>query len=81
MLVPQEMNAGPQPLEEVMTAHGLDRHALVAASTEHLTHKEVGKACKGRKLTANLQTKIQHALTTACGVEYPLDRLFTYKGR
>jgi hypothetical protein len=75
------MNAGPQPLEAVMASHDLNRHALVAASTEHLTHKEVGKACKGRKLTLNLQTKIQRALTAACGVEYPLDQLFTYRGR
>lgn len=81
MALPAEMNAGPQPLERVLETHGLDRQALVAASAEHLTHKEVAKGCKGRKLTLNLQGKIQRALAAATQTEYPLDALFTYRGR
>jgi hypothetical protein len=60
-----DYNLGPQPLDRLMTERGLDNHVLVAASPEHLTHKQVAKARKGRRLTANLQGKIQRAWHTA----------------
>ena len=53
---------GIQPLDALMTKHGLTNHALVAASTEQLSHKVVQKARKGRRLTPKAKTKILNAL-------------------
>lgn len=74
---------GPQPLDSILAAAGLDNHTLVAASGEFLTHKEVAKGRKGRRLTRNLMGKIARALQRACPREpawQPAD-LFTYAGR
>jgi hypothetical protein len=73
-----ERNLGEQPIARVMTAHNLKPHDLVQASTEQLTHKMVARACKGRRLTLNVQTKVLHALNAATGRHYPLTDLFTY---
>ncbi len=58
----QDRNHGPQPLDAVMTELGIANHELVEASTEQLTHKQVQKGRKGRQLTANIRTKIAHAM-------------------
>jgi hypothetical protein len=78
-----ERNFGPQPLDKIMTAHGLDNHGLVAASREPLTHKAVQRARKGRRLTNRMQLRISEALTRALQtpVETPwkLSDLFNYR--
>ena len=56
---------GVQPLDALMTKLGLSNHALVAASTEQLSHKVVQKARKGRRLTCKAKTKILNALHAA----------------
>jgi len=56
---------GIQPLDALMVKHGLSNHALVAASTEQLSHKVVQKARKGRRLTSKAKTKILNALHSA----------------
>ncbi|MFA7255671.1 MAG: hypothetical protein WC133_06205 [Candidatus Omnitrophota bacterium] len=56
---------GVQPLDALMTKHGLTNHALVAASTEQLSHKVVQKARKGRRLTPRAKNKILEALHQA----------------
>ncbi len=56
---------GVQPLDALMTKHALSNHALVAASTEQLSHKVVQKARKGRRLTSKAKTKILNALHNA----------------
>ena len=56
---------GIQPLDALMTKLGLTNHALVAASTEQLSHKVVQKARTGRRLTARAKTKILNALHNA----------------
>ena len=56
---------GVQPLDVLMTKHGLTNHALVAASTDQLSHKVVQKARKGRRLTTKAKTKILDALHSA----------------
>lgn len=73
-----ERDLGPQPVADLMTKHNVDRHALVAASTEQITHKMVARACKGRRLTPNVQGKIVRALNTAAGTAYTARDLFTY---
>jgi len=73
-----ERNLGEQPIAQVMTAHDLKAHDLVQASTEQLTHKMVARACKGRRLTLNVQTKVLNALNAATGRHYALTDLFNY---
>ena len=53
---------GVQPLDVLMTKLGITNHALVAASTEQLSHKVVQKGRKGRRLTPKAKTKILNAL-------------------
>jgi len=73
-----ERNLGPQPIAQVMAEHELKAHDLVAASTEQITHKMIARACKGRRLTINVQTKVLNALNNATGRHYALSELFTY---
>ncbi|HDS84227.1 MAG TPA: hypothetical protein ENN97_03410 [Phycisphaerales bacterium] len=73
-----ERDLGPQPIAGVMDKHGLKAHDLVAASTEQITHKMVSRACKGRRLSRNVQLKLLRALNTATEQAYTLKDLFTY---
>ena len=61
----EENDLGVQPLDVLMAKHGLTNHALVAASTEQLSHKVVQKARKGRRLTPKAKTKVLNALLAA----------------
>jgi hypothetical protein len=69
---------GEQPLAQIMLEQGIRAHDLVAASTEQITHKMVSRACKGKRLTPNVQGKIRKALASATGREYSIAELFTY---
>ncbi len=71
-------NLGHQPIVDIMAAHNLKPHDLVAASTEQITHKMISRACKGRRLTPNTQSKILNALNSATSSQYSLKDLFTY---
>jgi hypothetical protein len=73
-----ERNLGEQPVAKLMAEHQLKPHDLVARSTEQLTHKMVARACKGRRLTPNVQSKILNALNRAADKTYTLKDLFTY---
>ncbi|MFD2302682.1 hypothetical protein ACFSYE_05885 [Roseibacillus ishigakijimensis] len=59
------MDLGPQPLDAMMTAWGLDNHDLVEISTEQLTHKQVQRARKGRRLTLKMMMKVTRAFNVA----------------
>lgn len=74
-----ERNLGEQPVAALLVQHGLKPHDLVAASTEQITHKMVARACKGRRLTPNVQRKIVNALNTAAAASYGVDDLFNYR--
>jgi hypothetical protein len=73
-----ERNFGEQPIARIMADNGLKAHDLVAISTRQLTHKMVSRACKGRRLTPKVQSKIREALNEAVGKEYSMAELFTY---
>ena len=78
----ETMDAGPQPLDRLMTRHGIANHELVAISDQHLTHKEVQKGRKGRRLTLHTQQRIHAALQARLPeAQASLDDLFTYRGR
>ncbi|MBP85067.1 MAG: hypothetical protein CMO61_14595 [Verrucomicrobiales bacterium] len=57
-----QRDLGSQPINELLKKWGIDNHELVEASKEQLTHKQVQKARKGRRVTANIQKKILNAL-------------------
>ncbi|MFA5240479.1 MAG: hypothetical protein WC476_12335 [Phycisphaerae bacterium] len=76
--VNNDRNLGPQPISRILAEHNLKPHDLVAASTQQLTHKMVSRACKGRRLTPNTQSKVLNALNIAAGKNYCLADLFNY---
>ena len=73
-----ERDLGEQPIARIMAEKGLKPHDLVAASTEQITHKMVTKACKGRRLTPNIQAKVLNALNNRTKGSYRLTDLFNY---
>jgi hypothetical protein len=75
----KELELGPQPLDKIMEELGLKNHDLVAASTDGLTHKQVQKGRKGRRLTRNVQAKIASSLSAATDNSYTVSGLFNYK--
>lgn len=64
---PLTRDFGPQPLDAILDEIGLNNHQLVALSTEQLTHKQVQKARKGRRISVNIQRKILKALNAFPG--------------
>jgi len=75
----KELELGTQPLDKIMEERGLKNHDLVAASKDGLTHKQVQKGRKGRRLTRNVQDKIVSAISSSTGEAYKLDQLFNYR--
>ena len=75
-----ERDLGEQPIAQLLVTLGISAHDLVAASSEQLTHKMVQRACKGRRLTPNVQLKIRNALNQRTAGSYALGDLFTYGG-
>jgi hypothetical protein len=73
-----ERNLGEQPIAQIMREHNLKPHDLVAISSVDMTHKMVSRACKGRRLTLNTQSKVLAALNRATGRHYSLRDLFHY---
>jgi hypothetical protein len=73
-----ERDLGPQPIAAILAKNSLKPHDLVAASTQQITHKMVSRACKGRRLTLNTQTKVLNALNAATGKKFSLGDLFNY---
>ena len=58
----ERRNFGPQPLDRILEDARIANRDLVEASTEQLTHKQVQKARKGRRVTPNIRGKIRRAL-------------------
>jgi hypothetical protein len=61
----EERDLGSQPLLLVLESWGLSNHDLVVASPEQLTHKQVQRACQGRKLTLKMKQKLARTLNFA----------------
>jgi hypothetical protein len=75
----KELELGVQPLDAIMEERGLKNHDLVAASKDGLTHKQVQKGRKGRRLTRNVQDKIVSSLSSSTGTAYKIEQLFNYR--
>jgi aspartokinase len=61
-----------------MEQRGLAPADLVAASGEQLTHKQVARAMKGRRLTAHMMDKVVRAWNRATASEAARADLFDY---
>eukprot|EP01047_Picozoa_sp_COSAG01_P095894 COSAG01_NODE_26506_length_712_cov_0.730832_2_plen_124_part_00 len=61
----EERDLGSQPLFLVLESWGLSNHDLFVASPEQLTHKQVQRACQGRKLTLKMKQKLARTLNFA----------------
>ena len=70
---------GLQPLDSMMRELGLENHALVAVSTEQLTHKMVSKGRQGRYLSTRVRLKILRAFNKAGKLNKSLSDLFNYR--
>lgn len=57
----EERDFGPQPLDAMMTAWEMSNHDIVEVSTEQLTHKQIQRARKGRRLTLKMMMKVTRA--------------------
>lgn len=77
MNIENNRNLGAQPISQIMAEQGLKPSDLVVVSTQ-LTHKMVSRACKGRRLTPNVQSKVRAALNESTGKNYSMDELFNY---
>ena len=73
-----DRDLGEQPLRRLMDDRGLKAQDLVAASDEQITHKMVARACKGRRLTPNVQGKILRAYNRATQSSVGMPDLFRY---
>ena len=76
-----KMEVGTQPLDLLMVDAELRNNDLVSISQEGLTHKQVSKGRKGRKITKKLQLKILSAWNQLMSENLDLDDLFNYRGK
>ncbi len=78
-----EMDVGVQPLDAVMTEKGIKNHDLVeVAPPGFITHKQIQKGRKGRRLSMHMQDKVLDALNAFVAPEsYEFKELFNYRGK
>jgi hypothetical protein len=77
------MNVGVQPLDAIMTEKEIKNNDLVSiAPPGFITHKQIQKGRKGRRLTMHMQQKLMDALNIYSAPEsYEWEQLFTYRGK
>ena len=81
MLKDNPLEAGKQPLDQLMIKENYRNNDLVSLSEEGLTHKQVSKGRKGRKITKKLQLKILKAWNQLNNEDLLLVDLFNYMGK
>jgi hypothetical protein len=80
----EERNLGTQPMDAILTEHGIANSELVTNSKDPITHKAVQRARKGRKLTRRMQQRMVAATNAVLKLReveqvMTLPDLFTYK--
>ena len=76
-----KMEVGTQPLDLLMIDAELRNNDLVSISQEWLTHKQISKGRRGRRITKKLQLKILSAWNQLMSTDLVLGDLFNYRGR
>ena len=75
-------NLGVQPLDELMNKNGWTNNLIVRNSSDQLTHKQIQKGRKGRRLTAKIQDKILQSVNKCLFPDkITMSDLFTYYGK
>jgi hypothetical protein len=82
---PEALDLGPQPLNALLELHGIANTQIVDCDDSlAVTHKVVGKARKGRRLTARMQRKVLAAVNAALKQrdieETTFEGIFNYVG-
>ncbi len=66
LMQPEALELGEQPLHKVLESHQIANRDVVACDeTLAVTFKVIGKARKGRRLTARMQRKVLVAVNAA----------------
>ena len=78
-----DMDVGVQPLDAIMTEKEIKNHDLVkVAPPGFITHKQIQKGRKGRRLSMHMQDKVLDALNAFVAPEsYEFKDLFNYRGK
>ena len=70
-----------EAVDHLMINEEIRNNDLVSISKEGLTHKQVSKGRKGRKITKKIQLKILRAWNLFKNQDLRLDDLFNYQGK
>ena len=78
-----EMNVGVQPLDAIMVEKEIKNTDLVkVAPPGFITHKQIQKGRKGRRLSMHMQDKVLDTLNAFVAPEsYEFKELFNYRGK
>ena len=77
-----KLNLGVQPLDTLMIKNKWTNNFIVKNSLSQLTHKQLQKGRKGRRLTAKIQDKILHSVNKCLFPDkITMSDLFTYYGK
>ncbi len=78
-----EMNVGVQLLDAIMTEKEIKNTDLVKVSPPgFITHKQIQKGRKGRRLSMHMQDKVLDALNAFVAPKsYEFKELFNYRGK
>jgi hypothetical protein len=85
LMQPEAMDLGEQPLHALLESHTLANKDVVECDTSlAVTFKVIGKARKGRRLTARMQRKVLAAVNAAFVKrelpEVEFETIFNYVG-
>ena len=76
-----KLNLGVQPLDTLMIKNKWTNNFIVKNSLSQLTHKQLQKGRKGRRLTAKIQNKILDSVNICLfPKKVEIGDLFTYYG-
>jgi len=73
-----DLDLGTQPLNGMMEAFGLTNTHVAESSPEQLTHKQVQRARKGRRLTLKMMQKVTETLNVAIWARLTEEERETY---
>ena len=77
-----KLNLGVQPLDSLMIKNKWTNNFIVKNSLSQLTHKQLQKGRKGRRLTAKIQNKILESVNICLFPnKVEIGDLFTYYGK
>lgn len=74
----EERDLGTQPIDGMIQAWGFCNNAMVDASTEQLTHKQIQRARNGRRLSLKMMQKVTRAFNVTIWYKLSDEQKETY---